>query len=199
MSIVLMRVLPWLLLLMLLATWVPWRNIFEKIYGNNPYKAKVYVEAGEQITICKGKYYGDYSKGILYRFKYMGAWNTVIVPAKYPYRYLLGCRQIRVLIGQPVAAPLGGMIASDIKVSSSTLDDIFNAQIGKELAKSIFGKAMNIMTILIIVAVAIFACYFLYKQTQPGGMFNNQPISEQTAPIENNKPGPYEQDNGPLR
>lgn len=173
-----LRITPWILLLLLIFTWVPWRDVFEKLYGNNPYKAKVYVEAGEQITICKGKYYGDGKRGIFYTYKFKGIWQNVIVPDGYPFRYILGCRQIRVILGQPSAAPLGGMQSNRLNISASQLDQIFKAHIGTELARTIFGKAINVMTILIIIGVIAFAAYFLYKQTQPGGMLA-QPVEQQ--------------------
>lgn len=149
------------------AAFINWREVFEKIWGNNPTKAKVYVEAGEQITICKGVQFGDSSRGVVYRYQYFKIWQSVIVPLDYPYRYVLGRRQIRVLVGQPEAAPLGDFVTSSLPVSSGTLDAIFRANIGLQLAKTIFGKSANYMKMIIVVAIVIVAGYFLYQNMMP--------------------------------
>ena len=152
------------MLVVLTLTWIPWRDIFEKLWGNNPRRAKVYVEAGEQVTICRGSLRGDCPKGFVYRFKYFGVWNSIIVPVKYPYRYILGCRQIRVIIGMPVAQPLGGMMLNELRVSSTALDAIFKAHIGSDLARTIFGKAFNWMMLLIVGVVLILGGYMVARQ-----------------------------------
>ena len=165
--LILIKVLPWLILVLLIITWVPWRTIFERIWGNNPNRAKVYVESGEQIQLCKGKRVEDSTKGFRYRYKCYGEMQTVIVPKKYPYRYILGCRQIRVIHGNSTAAPLGGMVDSDVAVSGATLDAIFRAHIGSDLAKTIFGRTVNFMMILLIIGGVLVVVYFVFKQMNP--------------------------------
>jgi len=181
--ILMVKIMPWLMLLLLVIVFVPWRGIFEKIWGNNPKRAKVYVEYGEQIALCKGKFKDDCKKGQRYRYKCFGEWSTVIVPAHYPYRYILGCRQIRVIAGQGTAAPLGGMLDSSVVVSGVTLDAIFRANIGTELAKTIFGKAVNLMMVLIIVGGVALLGFFIFKQMSTGGLpgLTPQPGIEQPA------------------
>lgn len=177
--IIMLKILPWILFLGLILTWMPWRSIFERLWGNNPKRAKVYVEAGEQIELCKGKMSTEAPVGARYTYKCFGEWCTVIVPQKYPYRYILGCRQIRVIYGQSTAAPLGGMTDTDIAVSGETLDAIFRAHIGSDLAKTIFGKAVNYMMILMIIGGVLVVGYFLFKQLGPGIVPVQQPGIEQ--------------------
>lgn len=182
------KVVPWILLAGLIITWTPWRSIFEKIFGNNPTRAKVYVEIGEQDELCKGKLIRETPKGFVYRYKCFGVSYSVIVPFDYPYRYVLGCRKIRVIFGHATAAPLGGMATTSVKVSGADLDLILQSKIGAELVKTIFGKAINYLTILIILGVLIFAGYFMMKQFgiigtpgQPGQPAQQTPV-EQTGP-----------------
>lgn len=182
------KIAPWLILLLLIITWTPWRSIFEKIWGNNPKRAKVYVEAGEQVILCRGKMGADSSKGFRYRYKCFGEWQTVLVSRKYPYRYILGCRQIRVIYGQSTAAPLGGMVDSECVVSGETLDAIFRAHIGADLAKSIFGKALNIMLILMVVGGVLVVGYFFMQQMSSTSTSVQPPAIEQPKIIPQNTP-----------
>ena len=180
-----------IILLILIASWIPWRTIFDKVWGNNPTKAKVYVEAGEQIILCQGRLSGDCPQGNVYRFKYFGKWQSVIVPEKYPFRYILGCRQIRLKVGDSVASPLGDMTSSSTRVSSSTLDAIFRAHIGKDLAQTVFGKTFNWMIIIIAVVGIVAVGFFLFRQfiatdipVQPAGIEEPAPIQEKPDILE---------------
>lgn len=178
MMTILIYVVPWILFALLVITWIPWRDVFEKLWGNNPLRAKVYVEAGEQITICKGKYYTDTPKGLIYQYKYMKIKQAVLVGRNYPYRYILGCRQIRVQAGQGTASPLGGMTEKECVVTAGTLNAVLEAHIGKELVTTIFGKAINIMMIIIVAAGIMLIGYFMFKQfIAPGDI--QPPVAEQ--------------------
>jgi len=156
-----------LLMIVMSSTWIPWRRLFEKLYGNNPLKGKVYIEAGEQISVCNGNYAGSVlgknAGGLLYYYKYEGLRATVFVPFTYPYRYVFGRRQIRVIWGQSNAAPLGGMSEAKLGISGDMLDDILRARIGSELVKSIFGKSVKWMTILLLVGALVIASVFMYN------------------------------------
>lgn len=176
-----------LMVVLLIASWVPWRKIFEKYWGNNPTKAKVYVESGEQIILCQGNLVQSTSKAKRFRYKLFNEWQTVLVPSNYPVRYVLGCRQIRVIHGQSSPAPLGGMQESAIIVSPDTLDAIFRAHIGKDLAKTVFGKTLNYMTVIMVIVGMAIAGYFLYQQFMAPDIKPPAGI-EEPAPI-NNKPG----------
>lgn len=189
------KIAPWVLLLLLVAVWVPWRTIFEKIFGNNPYKARVYVEAGEEIKICMGRYFSDSPRGVVYSYKYQGIRQKIIVPSDYPYKFILGTRQIRAIIGNPVAQPLGGYQPSRLTLGPADLNKVFEAHIAADLAKTIFGKAVNIMAILIIIGALVLAGVFFYKQMQVGGMFYHEPAA-QTAPVQPEQPAL--QPSGPL-
>lgn len=160
----LLYVIPFILLFLLIIAWVPWRGIFDKLWGNNPFKARVYVEAGEQTTICKGRLQADSPAGLVYAYKYFKRDLSVLVKYNYPYRYILGWRKIRVIAGQGVAAPLEGMAPETCIVSASTLNAVIEAHIGTELARTIFGKTLNIMMIIIMVAGIGLVGYFFMKQ-----------------------------------
>jgi len=163
-------------------TWIPWRDIFEKLYGNNPLKAKVYVESGEQIVVCNGEYTGDTPDGMLYYYKYKGLKGTVFVPWDYPYRYIYGRRQIRVIWGHADASPLGGMTETRLpQVTTVMLNNILSARIGAELVKGIFGKAVNWMMIIIIIGALIFGGIFFYNNIVEKSVDNNPQQTEQPA------------------
>jgi len=152
------------LVLIMTVTWIPWRNVFISIWGNNPLKAKIYIESGEQIDICNGKYAGDTKDGLLYEYKYKKLSAVVFVPFRYPYRYIFGRRKVRVIWGQAHAAPLGGMTQSSVGMTGVTLDNILRARIGAELVKSVFGKAINYMLIMIIIGAFIIGGIFMYNK-----------------------------------
>lgn len=196
MSIILLRIIMILLGLLLILTWIPWRDVFEKFFGNNALKAKIYVEAGEQVKLCKGRYYCDDKQGTLYKYKVFGVSSVVIVPEDYPYKYLMGSRMIRVIIGHTMASSWNADIKANKILTGSMLNDILDAHMGTEMARTIYGKALNIMSIVIIIGILIFAGYFIYRNVQPGGMFyqgENVPAQTQTVPnnttnIPNNHP-----------
>ena len=181
MNIILM-IMPFIMLILLVAVWIDWRKLFEKIWGDNPYKARVYVIAGDKEYPCKGNYAGSTARTILYRYKFNKIWHRVIVKDTYPFIYIQGFRKVRVMIGQSYAAPLEGYHEPECKVGGATLNDVMEAHIGSDLAKTIFGKAINFMTIIIVLAVLFFGGYFMYKNvlspnvtpTQP-----NQPAQQQ--------------------
>lgn len=165
MSMNVLMIILSVMIILLIMTWIPFRSIFEHFYGNNPLKAKIYVAVGENEDICKGKYDHDSNHGWVYRYKWHGVYSTVVVPRSYPYVYVLGCRKIRVMAGHATCAPLGGMPSEYWSLSGSQLDDVLRAHIGKDLANTIFGKAVNYMMILIVIGVALFGAYFLLKQS----------------------------------
>lgn len=186
-------IILFVLLFVLIISIIPYRRLFERFFGNNPYKAKIYVEAGEQVKVCKGKYFADSPDGTVYNYKYFGVSQSVIVPLGYPFRYLEGKRQIRVLAGQTVANKYADGDKPALKVGSSQLNNIFKAHMAEDLAKSIFGKAINMMTILIIIGGVIFGIFFIVKQMQPGGALapqTTQPpaVTQPVNPPVNNNP-----------
>jgi len=168
--------------LIITITWIPWRDLFEKLYGNNPLRAKVYVEAGEQITFCNGSYMGSTETGVLYEYKYKTVKYTVYVPCEYPYKYILGRRQIRVILGHADASPLAGESETQINISGDLLDLILRARVGAEIVSAIFGKAINYMMIAIFVGILIFGGYFIYKNVLNKDTGQTPPTQSQNIP-----------------
>ena len=164
---------------------VNWRGVFNKVYGNNPLRAKVYIEIGESIEFVNGSYYGAAFNYAIYSYKFHGREYSVIVPDNYPYRYVVGRRKIRVIFGQSTAAPLGGVNASDIKMSGDTLNLVLRSRIGSELVRSVFGKAINYMVVLVGVAVIGIAGYYVYTNViKPSMPSENVTQVQKTQSIE---------------
>lgn len=169
----------------LLLSAINWRGMFNKIYGNNPLRAKVYIEIGESIEYVNGVYSCAALNYAIYSYKYHGREYSVIVPDNYPYRYVVGRRKIRVIFGQSTAAPLGGVNSSDIKMSGDTLNLILRSRIGSELVRSVFGKAINYMVVLVGVAVIGIAGYYVYTNViKPSMPSENVTQVQKTQSIE---------------
>lgn len=191
----LLYVVPWILGLLLVVSWVPWRDVFERVWGNNPNKAKIYVEYGEQTVLCKGrKVKGNYNIQ-KYQFKCQGVKRIVLVRKSYPYRYLMGARMIRVVGDALSAAPLGALIdTNQTVINGEMLNEVIEANIGASLVNSIFGKVVSIMQILVILGVLVLGGYFVYnnmirKTVPPAQQTNNgQTVQPQTPTPDNEKP-----------
>lgn len=184
----LLYVMPWILFVLLIVSWMPWRDIFEKIWGNNPNRAKVYVEYGEQTILCKGRKVQGTERTARYRFKCLGVWRTVLVPKSYPMKYLLGSRMIRVVGDASSPSDLGGVTKTSIAVSGDMLDDVFRANIGANLIRTIFGKAIGVMTILIVIGILVFAGYFMYNNILKKQSGQPQPQQGIEQPVQPQQP-----------
>lgn len=177
---------------------VPWREIFEKMYGNNPLKAKVYVEAGEQINFSNGSYYGSTEQGVLYTYKYKGIRYCVHVPDNYPFRFVMGRRKIRVEFGHADPSPhgvngkyshkvetleasaLGESVNTKLPISGDALEKILRARVGAELVSSVFGKAVNWVMLVVVFACIVGGGFFIYK---------NMVADKTPPPVQTNTPG----------
>lgn len=183
-------VMPWVMLGIMVLINIPWRFMFERLWGNNPDKASVEVEYGDQVIPCKGKKIANETTPAVttYQYKCRGEMRTVMVEAKYPYRYIMGRRQVRVIGENSEAAPLGDYKSPGTSVSGQMLNIVLQANIGSSLVKSIFGKAISIMTILIILGILAFGGYYVYRNVlQP---------NQENAPAAQQAPAPAQ--SGPL-
>lgn len=173
-----LRIIPFVLVIALVLTWIPWRKWAFRLWGDNPEKCKVYVEYGEHIEVCDGRLAQEHPKGLWYRYKCFDRNMSVIVPRLYPYRFVFGARQIRVKFGDMYPAPLGGEV-KPVGFAPTALDELMQSNIGKNLGQTIHGKALNIMSIIIVVVIVIVGGLFLYKNMIEPSM--NKPAINQPA------------------
>jgi hypothetical protein len=137
---------------------IPWRNIIEKHFGNNPQKARVFILFGEQEFPTNGQWVHSDDEGYFYTYKWMKMDYQVFVPAVYPWRFLHGRRRINVVAGQDTASSLG-----DEKFSGSgnALDAMIRSKIAVQLVQSVSGNKTIPWVIIAIAAVALIGGYFV--------------------------------------
>lgn len=181
----------WLVLfvVVVIAGWIDWRGLIEKHFGNDPSKARIYIESGEQVEAVNGKLLYIDSKGLIYGYKWRKQRLSVCVPNDYKYYFLKGMRMIRVVAGYEAAAPWqeGEPLSKEGVFSVSAL---VYSHLLADLVKSVtVKKQVGLMWILIIGGIAV-AGYFIY-QFMTGGMAGG--TVEPVVP-----PAPVSPDNVPV-
>ena len=167
---------------------IPWRAVFEKHFGNNPQKARIFILIGEQEQPVNGNFVHADEDGYFYYYKWNKVFYQVFVPAKYPWRFLHGRRRINVVAGQAEASPLG-----DEKYSGSgeALNTMIGSKIAIQLVRSVSGSKAVPWVIIIIVAVALIGGYFVMKNFMGKGEATPTPTPTITpTPFE--RPTTYE-------
>lgn len=155
---------------------IDWYKVFNKVYGDNPAKARVYIEYGEKIESIEGKLYGVLENSILYEFAWGKDKHMVIVKHDYPYMFIHGHRKIRVLPGQAFAAPIAGVSGKVFQTApldegkspelggSRELNVTIRGQTQIDMVKSIKShKATSIMAIILVVAAVGVGLWFFYN------------------------------------
>lgn len=179
---ILITITPIILLFVIILMWIPWRSLFFKMWGDKPDRAKIYVEYGEHVEVCKGYLLTESPKGLIYSYKVYGRNYSVLVPRNYPYRFIFGSREIRVLFGDTVALPLvmaNGQPAKLPDVSPRLLDSVLKSHIGRDLVNTVFGKAVSLFMIFVILAILTVGGYYVYRNyLNPAG--SNTGIPAQT-------------------
>lgn len=152
-----------LLIVIGLLTMVDWYKVFNRKWGDNPAKARVYVEYGEKIEPCEGKLYGVLEDCAIYQFTWNKTEHMVQVPHTYPWKFIRGYRKIRYFPGNAWAQPLEGE-SCNYKGGSRELNVTIEGQTTIDMVKSVKGrKAVGIIGIIVIVAVVIVGGWFVYN------------------------------------
>jgi hypothetical protein len=164
-----------------------WYAIFNRFYGNNPHKGKIYVDFGENEQYCDGELVGSDDRFLFYNYQMGNREFTVAVPYQYQYIFVRGRRKICVDYGNEFAKPI---TYADARVSIALQPQngasVLNASIKKKLAVDMVNsvesrKGIKLSLIIILLAVAIGG--FIIYRTMIQKPETNQPV-------ENNNPAP---------
>lgn len=83
---------------------IDWYKFFEKRYGYNPARAKVYLKCDKAINIVHGKLdHSDAEKGDIYLYEFQKQKLSVCLPPGYPHENILGYRRVEQVFGESVA------------------------------------------------------------------------------------------------
>lgn len=149
-----------LLVIGLLMSLIDWRKIFERLFGNNPMKARVYVETDEQVEVMNGKMVYSGTKGMMYQYHWQKENCVVCVPFDYPYKYLNGRRMIRVRCGEVSPRAWDGKpLASEGVFSVSAL---VYSHLVREAVMAMTSKKQTPWLWIMIISGVLLAGYILY-------------------------------------
>lgn len=140
-----------------------WQKEFEKRWGNQPSKARIYIEADEQVVSLAGKMLYTGTKGVIYGYKWDKVECVVCVPFNYPYKFIRGKRMIRVVAGEASARVWDETQLSKDGVFS--VSALVQSHLVRELVKSMSGGGLVLnwkMWLLIAGGVAV-AGYVVYS------------------------------------
>lgn len=157
---------------------IDWFSVFNKFYGNDPKKGKIYVDYGENEIFYDGDYIFSDDTWLYYEYKVGHFWFTVAVPIDWKFLFIRGRRKILVDFGSEFAKPLD----ADDKIPPTMGALLLTASIQKKLAVDMVNsieshKGWKIGMLLI--AVAIIAVGVIYWKTH-----SEKPVT----PPENNQP-----------
>lgn len=172
-------------------TQIDWYKVFNRFYGDDPRKARIYVEFGEKVDPVEGWLYGTTEKMSIYQFVWSKTRHMVQVPHKYPWRFIRGRRMIRYFPGNAWAQPLAGF-NYDLVGGSRELNVTIESQTTIDMVKSVKGhKPISIIAIVVVVLAVAVGAWFLYtnmsKQNEPEPTpveQTTQPTPSQLVPIE---------------
>lgn len=155
-------VLVLLFIVVMIAGYVDWQKIFERFYGNNPSKARIYIEADEHVTSLSGKLLYTGTKGVIYGYKRDKVDLVVCVPFNYPYKFIRGRRMIRVVAGE--ASPRVWDETQLSKDGVFSVSALVRSHLVRELVRSMTGGSeFNWKVWLLIGGVVIVAGVVAYN------------------------------------
>lgn len=185
MPIMIIYVTIGLLVVSLLIGFIPWRKIGESIFANDPTKAYLYIEFGDEGMDCvEAKYFYSNEKGLKYSYKWRGNDLVVAVPVHYCFRWLHGRRCLRLAHpGDAWASPLGVLsVPKDIQKSAFDLNALVRGHVAVELVRSVYGSSKVSIVVIVIIAIALLAGYFIYQNEGLPGIGSNPPAQQQKVP-----------------
>lgn len=163
---------------------VDWRGIIEKYFGNNPSKARVYLEYKNQIIkSIKARYVYDDEEGLLYVYKFEGNICPVIVPNNYDGSFFRGSLMIKVQLGDVVAT---NWHRDSVEFGSRKLSMFVLGKFVDDLVKSYTtaGLGFSPKWILVIGGIAVVG-FIVYKFVIEGGMLGGGSPAPGTPPVDN--------------
>jgi len=149
---------------------IDWYSFFYKRFGNDPNKAKVYVDFGDNELFYDGWYVFNDDKFYYYAYDIGARHFTAVVPAGWKEIYVRGRRKLCVDFGQEFAKPLTG----DDKIPALMGADLLNKSMKKYLAVAMVnslesrkGFKIGIFVLIVVVAIGGFLIYRNMKKPAP--------------------------------
>lgn len=151
-------------LLAMVASWIDWQKYIEKFWGNSPAKARVYIEADEQVECVNAKLlYSDAKRGLIYEYKWNGVYLVCTVPTNYPYKFIRGRRMIRIVFGEVSARYWDGEQTSPYGVYS--VSGLCRSNLVKNLVYAVTGSKSDYTWLKwVLIALGIGAAGFVAFQ-----------------------------------
>lgn len=153
---------------------IDWFSVFNKFYGNDPRKGKIYVDFGENELFYEGKYLYSDDKWLYYDYEVGKQDFTVAVPMGWKFVFVRGRRKILVDFGNEFAKPL---CHSD-RIPSIMGAPLLNVSIQKKLAVDMVNSIESRKGLklgMILIAIAIILCAIIWWRTQS----NQTPVINQ--------------------
>lgn len=173
---------------------VDWYGFFEKRWGNDPTKCKVYVESGNTQKFYDGIYAYVDDSYIYYEYKIDGVkqkW-AVAVPQTWTPVFVRGRVKVVVNFGEGIAKPESG--ESIAKIGAEQLKASLEGKIGVELVRSIKQRATYKMTTFLLIGAVLVGAIFMYnnyRKDQAAKQQETQQVQQENNPervIEEEKP-----------
>lgn len=149
---------------------VDWYNVFYKRYGNDPNKAKVYVDFGDNELFYDGWFVFNDEKFYYYAYDIGHRHYTAIVPAGWKEVFIRGRRKISVDFGIEMAKPL----ITDDRIPALMGAELLNKSMQKYLAVAMVnslesrkGIKIGIFVLIIVVVIGGFLIYRNMNKSEP--------------------------------
>ncbi len=165
---------------------VDWFNVFNKFYGNDPRKGKIYVDFGENELFYDGIYLYSDDKWLYYDYEIGKNDFTVAVPVGWEFVFVRGRRKILVDFGSEHAKPLSGKD----KIPSAMGAALLNASIKKKLAVDMVNsieshKGLKMGMVLLVVALLAVAMVWWWQSSKEKPVMTNEPVTTQNVTSQN--------------
>jgi hypothetical protein len=82
---------------------IDWYKVFDRKYGYNPLRGRLYLENGDNINILDAKRIHSGTEGDIYEYRWENERLTVCLPPDYPHKNVKGWRLIRAVAGEAAA------------------------------------------------------------------------------------------------
>lgn len=152
-----------------------WYAIFSHFYGNNPEKAKVYVDFGENEEFYEGEFLTLDEDYYYFRYKVNKSYHSVMRPVNYKDVFVRGRLKVLVDYGSEFAKPLcvdDVSVLNGLKISSLQLDALLKPKLAIDMLNAISSrKGIGlgfIMTVLLVAVIALGVIYYMHThQSKP--------------------------------
>lgn len=147
---------------------IDWQRFFERRYGNNPDRARIYIESDENVMSVPGELIYSGAEGMVYGYKWLDVHCVVCVPENYPFKFLHGRRMIRVRAGE--TTPRGWDETTLSPEGVFSVSALVRSHLVRELVLSMTGGGVSLgwLKWVLVIGVVVAVGYLIF--TQMGGV-----------------------------